>query len=79
MARGKSLKIFMMDGSAAGRWVCTLAGRTTKAYRIPRALLKKCSDIDELKRPAAYLLLGMKIIPGDQLFILEKQKMLTLD
>lgn len=52
MARGKSIKIFMMDGDAAGRWVCTLAGRTTKAYRIPRTLLKKCSDIDELKRPA---------------------------
>lgn len=32
MARGKSLKIFMMDGDAAGRWVCTLAGRTTKAW-----------------------------------------------
>lgn len=58
MARGKSLKIFMMDGDAAGRWVCTLAGRTTKAYRIPRALCKKCSDIDELKRPAVYLLFG---------------------
>ena len=58
MARGKSLKIFMMDGDAAGRWVCTLAGRTTKAYRIPRALQKKCCDIDELKRPAVYLLFG---------------------
>lgn len=58
MARGKSLKIFMMDGDAAGRWVCTLAGRTTKAYRIPRALYKKCCDIDELKRPAVYLLFG---------------------
>lgn len=58
MARGKSLKIFMMDGDVTGRWVCTLAGRTTKAYRIPRSLYKKCSDIDELKRPAVYLLFG---------------------
>lgn len=58
MTRGKSLKIFMIDGDAAGRWVCTLAGRTTKAYRIPRALYKKCADIDELKRPAVYLLFG---------------------
>ncbi|MCI8485026.1 MAG: GIY-YIG nuclease family protein [Lachnospiraceae bacterium] len=58
MARGKSLKIFMMDGDAAGRWICTLAGRTTKAYRIPRSLCKKCGDIDELKRPAVYLLFG---------------------
>lgn len=58
MARGKSLKIFMMDGDVAGRWVCTLAGRTTKAYRIPRALYPKCGGIDELKKPAVYLLFG---------------------
>lgn len=58
MARGKSLKIFMMDGAVAGRWICTLAGRTTKAYRIPRTLYKKCGDIDELKKPAVYLLFG---------------------
>jgi len=56
--RGKSLKIFMMDGDVTGRWVCTLAGRTTKAYRIPRSLYKKCSDIEELKKPAVYLLFG---------------------
>lgn len=47
-----------MDGDVAGRWICTLAGRTTKAYRIPRSLYKKCSDIEELKRPAVYLLFG---------------------
>ena len=58
MPRGKSLKIYMMDGDVAGRWVCTIAGRTTKAYRIPRALYKKCADIDDLKRPAVYLLFG---------------------
>lgn len=58
MIRGKSIKIFMMDGNVAGRWICTLAGRTTKAYKIPRALNKKCNDIEELKRPAVYLLFG---------------------
>ena len=58
MTRGKSLKIFMMDGEVTGRWACTLAGRTTKAYRIPRTLYKKCSNIEELKKPAVYLLFG---------------------
>ena len=38
MARGMSIKIFMMDGEVTGRWICTLAGRTTKAYKIPRAI-----------------------------------------
>lgn len=47
-----------MEGDVTGRWVSTLAGRTTKAFRIPRSLYKKCSDIDELKRPAVYLLFG---------------------
>ena len=76
MARGKSLKIFMMDGDVAGRWICTLAGRITKAYRIPRALYKKCSYINELKRPAVYLLFGDEDDSGrSRWYILEKQKM----
>jgi hypothetical protein len=58
MARGMSIKIFMMDGEVTGRWICTLAGRTTKAYKIPRAIYKKCNDIEELKKPAVYLLFG---------------------
>jgi hypothetical protein len=58
MAKGKSVKIFMMDGEPTGRWVCTLAGRTTKAYLIPRKYYKKCSDIEELRTPSVYLLLG---------------------
>jgi hypothetical protein len=58
MPRGKSVKIFMMDGEPSGRWVCNLAGRTTKAYIIPRKYYKKCSDIDDLKKPSVYLLVG---------------------
>lgn len=75
MARGKSLKIFMMDGDVAGRWICTLAGRITKAYRIPRALYKKCSYINELKDPQFTCCLGMKMIVEGRWYILEKQKM----
>ena len=58
MARGKSLKIFMMDGDAAGRWVCTLAGRTTKAYKIPRIDVKKCGDRKDLAACGIYFLFG---------------------
>lgn len=58
MPRGKSLKIYMMDGEVTGRWMCTLAGRTTKAYRIPRTYYKKCSEIEELHKTAVYLLFG---------------------
>lgn len=59
MPRGKSLKIFLLDGEATGRWTCVLSGRTTKAYKIPRAYYKQCSDIDELRSTAVYLLFGV--------------------
>lgn len=59
MPRGKSLKIFLLDGEATGRWTCVLSGRTTKAYKIPRAYYKQCSDINELRSTAVYLLFGV--------------------
>lgn len=58
MVRGKSLKLFLMDGEATGRWSCVLSGRTTKAYKIPRSYCKQSQDITELRTTAVYLLLG---------------------
>lgn len=56
--RGKSLKIFLMDGVATGRWICELSNWTGKAYKIPRKSYKKCLDRDELRKPAVYFLFG---------------------
>lgn len=58
LSRGKSLKIFLIDGEATGRWTCVLSGRTAKAYKIPRSYYKQSSDIEELRRTAVYLLFG---------------------
>lgn len=58
MKRGQSLKIYLMDGDATGKWSCVLSGKTTKAFKIPRTYYKSCADITELRGTAVYLLFG---------------------
>lgn len=55
---GKSLKIFLMDGTPNGRWMCELSNWTGKAYKIPRTSYKKILDRDELRNPSVYFLFG---------------------
>jgi hypothetical protein len=40
--RGKSINLFLMDGTPNGRIKCTLANWTGVAYKIPRTELDKC-------------------------------------
>lgn len=58
MKRGKSLKIFLMDGIPNGRWMCELSNWTGKAYKIPRTYYKQCIDRNELRTPSIYFLFG---------------------
>ena len=55
---GKSLKIFLMDGSPNGRWMCELSNWTGKAYKVPRTSYKKILGRDELRNPSVYFLFG---------------------
>ena len=56
--RGKSINLFLMDGTANGRIKCTLANWTGVAYKIPRTELDKCRDREELKQSGVYFLFG---------------------
>ena len=56
--RGKSITLFLMDGSAAGRIKCTLANWTGVAYKIPRTKLDYCLGRSDLKRSGVYFLFG---------------------
>ncbi len=58
MRRGKSVKIFMMDGIPNGRWICELSNWTGKAYKIPRTYYKQCLNREELRAPSVYFLFG---------------------
>lgn len=57
-ARGKSINLFLMDGTPSGRMKCSLANWTGIAYKIPRTDLDKCKDIDVLQQSGVYFLFG---------------------
>jgi hypothetical protein len=56
--RGKSINLFLMDGSSNGRIKCTLANWTGLAYKIPRTELDKCKAREDLSQSGVYFLFG---------------------
>lgn len=63
--RGKSINLFLMDGTASGRTKCTLANWTGVAYKIPRTELDKCKERDDLKQSGVYFLFGTSDQTGE--------------
>ncbi|EGW41748.1 GIY-YIG nuclease family protein [Desulfosporosinus sp. OT] len=57
-ARGKSINLFLMDGTPSGRVKCTLANWTGVAYKIPRNEIDKCKGRDDLSQSGVYFLFG---------------------
>ncbi|MDO4680483.1 MAG: GIY-YIG nuclease family protein [Aerococcus sp.] len=65
--RGKSINLFLMDGTASGRVKCTLANWTGLAYKIPRTDLEKCRNRADLKQSGVYFLFGVSDVTGDKM------------
>ena len=63
--RGKSINLFLMDGTASGRIKCSLSNWTGVAYRIPRTELDKCKDREDLKQSGVYFLFGTSDQTGE--------------
>lgn len=55
---GKTIKLFLIDGTANARMTCELSNWTGKAYKIPRNYIKKCTDRPELETTGVYMLFG---------------------
>jgi hypothetical protein len=55
----KNIKLFLLDGSVSGRWICELSNWSGKAYRIPRNHLKECDNRGELHTSGIYFLFGI--------------------
>lgn len=55
---GKSIDLYLMDGTASGRWQATLSNWNSIAYKIQRGDLKNCNDLPELNSPGVYFLFG---------------------
>lgn len=63
--RGKSINLFLMDGTASGRIKCTLANWTGVAYKLPRTELDKCKGRDDLSQSGVYFLFGTSDQTGE--------------
>lgn len=56
--RGKTIRQFLIDGQADGRWASELSNWTGKAYKIPRTYINQCADRDDLGNTGVYFLFG---------------------
>lgn len=63
---GKSINLYLMDGSASGRWQASLSNWNGVAYKIPRSELKDCDDLPDLNAPGVYFLFGKDDDSGKQ-------------
>ena len=55
---GKVIKLFLVDGTPNGRWICELSNWTGAAYKIPRNMVKGSENRTELTSPGVYFLFG---------------------
>lgn len=55
---GKTISLYLMDGTASGRWQAVLSNWIGTVYGIPHSELKKCSGITDLNAPGVYFLFG---------------------
>lgn len=58
MTLGKSINLYLMDDISDGRWQAQLTLWSATAYKIPRAMLAECGDMDCIHTPGVYLLFG---------------------
>lgn len=58
MSLGKSISLFLIDGTPDGVIACELSNWTGKGYKIPRNSLKDVSNRSDLKKPGVYFLIG---------------------
>lgn len=65
--RGKSINLFLMDGTASGRIKCTLANWTGVAYKIPRTEIDLCKERADLKQSGVYFLFGESDQTGESM------------
>ena len=61
MRFGKTIKLFLIDGDTRGRLTCELSNWTGKAYKIPRNLVKICTDRPEIQTTGVYMLLNKSV------------------
>lgn len=64
--RGITIQNYLIDGNPAGVILTYVSQWTGQAIRVPRNLIKENIDIEELKRPGVYFLVGVDINNPDR-------------
>jgi hypothetical protein len=65
MARGKELRLFLIDGVPSGRIAIELSNWVGKGIKIPRNRLENSKDRPELSKAGVYFLFGRDDITGE--------------
>ena len=69
MTLGKSISLFLLDGTPESRIVAELFNWTGKAYKLPRVLLSASAKRTELYKAGVYFLLGRDDVDPDKLLV----------
>lgn len=70
---GKSIRMFLIEGTPNGRWTCEMSNWTGKAYKVPRNKVVDCEDRPELKTTGVYFLFGRDENGKDLIYIGESE------
>jgi len=73
---GKTITTHFLEGTPKGIQSIQVSNKTIMAYIIPRAELKKCNDLSELKSPSLYILFGENIESNNKAYIGETDNFL---
>jgi len=73
MAFGKTIKLYLIEGTPDGRMTCELSNWSGKSYKIPRIRVKDCTDRPELTNPGVYMLFGALQDEQDAVYIGEAE------
>jgi hypothetical protein len=71
---GKSISLFLIDGTSDGVVACDLRNRTVKGYKIPRIRLKELANREDLKRAGVYFLVGRDETDSEAAYIGEAEE-----
>ena len=73
MNTGKSISLFLMDGTPDGVVACELFNWTGKGFRIPRSRLKDLGQRPDLKKAGVYFLVGKDVEEANVVYIGEAE------
>lgn len=74
MPIGKSISLFLIEGTSDGVVACELFNWTGKGFKIPRSRLKELSERDDLKRGGVYFLVGRDETDSEAAYVGEAEE-----